>query len=202
MCGCECCIFDKNIHSSLLSWRDRYLKKLKDQSQNDQSRRYGEKTHHIYTTYKNTVMPHGRHIYAKASDMENTTMCAYPYADDALPHWKCILRCCADCPCINLPEQETNKKNEETIPSIRFHIYHIIGRCTAHGIIPLKDNTICYMRKQESLTYKYTKIYTRKELVMTETTISDFNTSFYIPANPKVGFSPTTCAHTWYKSLW
>ena len=32
MCGCECCISAKIIHSSLLSWRDKYLKKLKDQS--------------------------------------------------------------------------------------------------------------------------------------------------------------------------
>ena len=24
MCGCECCICAKSIHSSLLSWRDRY----------------------------------------------------------------------------------------------------------------------------------------------------------------------------------
>ena len=74
MCGCECCIYDKSIHSSLLSWRDRYLKKLKDKSQNTQSRRSGEKARHIYTTYKNTVMPHGSHIHAKASDMANATM--------------------------------------------------------------------------------------------------------------------------------
>ena len=26
MCGCECWIYDKSIHSSLLSWRDWYLK--------------------------------------------------------------------------------------------------------------------------------------------------------------------------------
>ena len=26
MCGCECCIYAKSINSSLLSWRDRYLK--------------------------------------------------------------------------------------------------------------------------------------------------------------------------------
>ena len=26
ICGCECCISAKSIHSSLLSWRDRYLK--------------------------------------------------------------------------------------------------------------------------------------------------------------------------------
>ena len=32
MCGCECCISDKILHSILLSWRDRYLKKLKDKS--------------------------------------------------------------------------------------------------------------------------------------------------------------------------
>ena len=41
ICGCECCISDKSIHSSLLSWLDRYLKKLKDQIQNAQGRRSG-----------------------------------------------------------------------------------------------------------------------------------------------------------------
>ena len=68
MCRCECCISSKSIHSSLISWRDRYMKKLKDRSQNSQSRRSGEKAHHIHETYKNTFMPHGRHIYARASD--------------------------------------------------------------------------------------------------------------------------------------
>ena len=110
MCGCECCISAKSIHSSLLSWRDRYLKKLKDQSQNSQIRRSGEKAHQIYTTYKNTVIPHGSHIYATASDMENATMCTYPQSEHALPHWKYVLRCCNDCPCINITDQETNKK--------------------------------------------------------------------------------------------
>ena len=32
MCGCECCISAKSIHSSLLSWRDRYLKNLRIKS--------------------------------------------------------------------------------------------------------------------------------------------------------------------------
>ena len=82
----------------------------------------------------------------------------------------------------------TNKKNEETTPSIRFHIYHIIGRCTTHGIIPLKDKNICYICEQYSLPAKSTKIYTRKELVIKETTISEFYTSFYIPAIQKLAF--------------
>ena len=133
MCGCECYISAKSIHSSLLSWRDRYLKKLKDQIQNSQSRRSGVKANHIYTTYKNTVMPYRSHIYAKASEMANATMCSYPQSEHTLPHWKCVLRCCADCPCINIPDQETTKKHDKTTPSIRFHIYHIIG----HDLYPI-----------------------------------------------------------------
>ena len=52
-------------------------------------------------------MPHRCHIYAKEYDMTKATMCAYPQSDHALPHCKCVLRCCADCPCINLTDQET-----------------------------------------------------------------------------------------------
>ena len=102
--------------------------------------------------------------------MENATMCAYPRSDNALPHWKWVLRYYADCPCINIPDQQKNMS----------HIYHIIGCCTDHGRITLKDNKICCMCKQEYLLDKSTKIYTRKELVMTETTIYDFHTSFSI----------------------
>ena len=77
MCGCECCISYKSINSSLLSWHDRYLKKLKDKIQNSQNRRYGKKENSIYEAYKNTVMPHGRRIYDKAYDISTATMCAY-----------------------------------------------------------------------------------------------------------------------------
>ena len=78
-------------------------------------------------------MPHRSHIYATASDMTNSTMCTYPWSEHALPHWKFLLRCCADCPCINLPDQETDNNSSDTTPSILFHIYHIIARCTARG---------------------------------------------------------------------
>ena len=90
---------------------------------------------------------------------------------------------------ILLTKKQLKNITKQTL--IRFHIYHIIGSCTAHGRISLKDKNICYMCKQESLPYKYTKIYTRKELVMMETTISDFHTSFYIPAIQKLAFHMT-----------
>ena len=44
------------------------------------------------------------------------------------------------------------------------------------------------MCKQESSSDNSTKIYTRKELVMTETTISDFHTSLYIQDIQKLAF--------------
>ena len=47
-------------------------------------------------------------------------------------------------PCINLPDQEKYNQYSETEPSIRFHIYHIIGRCTAHGTITLKDKKMLH----------------------------------------------------------
>ena len=106
------------------------------------------------------MIPHGRHIYAKASDMAKATMCAYPQSDHALPYWKCVLQCCANCPCINITDQETDNQYSDTALSIKFHIYHIIGRCTAHVRIPLRDKKICRKCKQESSTEKYTKIYT------------------------------------------
>ena len=80
------------------------------------------------------------------------------------------------------------KKHDENTSSLKFYIYHIIGSCTNHGRISLKDKNICYMCKQESLPDKSTKIYTRKELVMTETTITNFHTCFYIPAIQNLDF--------------
>ena len=84
MCGGECCIYANIIHSSLLSWCDRYLEKLKDKIQNAQSRKSCEKAHHIYETYKNTVMPYGRHIYSKSSDIANSTIAGFT-KDDISP---------------------------------------------------------------------------------------------------------------------
>ena len=104
-------------------------------------------------------MLHGRHIYAKGSDMAKATMCTYPQSDHVLPHCKFVLQCCSEYPYINLPDQQTNKKHEKTPPSITFLISHIIGRCTAHGRIPLKEekNVTCVNNNLHQITLqKYT----------------------------------------------
>ena len=52
MCGCERYIYDKIIHLSLLSYRDHYLRKIKNLSQNTQNRMSGKKPNSIFETYK------------------------------------------------------------------------------------------------------------------------------------------------------
>ena len=86
MCGCKCCISAKSMHSSLLSWRDRYFKNSRISAKMLQTESLGKKKIHIYETYKYTVMPHGRHIYAKSYDMANAKMCTNSQSDHELPH--------------------------------------------------------------------------------------------------------------------
>ena len=43
------------------------------------------KKQNVYTKYiLKTVMPHGRHIYAKSYDMVKATMCSYHQSDHEL----------------------------------------------------------------------------------------------------------------------
>ena len=148
----------------------------------------GKEQIRIYETYKNTVMTQGRHIYANAYDMAKATMCEYSQSDHVLPHYKCVLRCYAQCPGINIPDQEADYKHPNPNPSIRFQIYHLIASCKKHGRLTLTDKKGCCEFQQDTALGKSTKIYTRKELVMMETTISNFHTSFFIPEMQKFAF--------------
>ena len=98
------------------------------------------------------------------------------------------MRCCAKCPSINLLDQETDDQYSNTSPSIRCHIYHIIVRCSTHGRPLLTDKNNFRKCKQDYALEQSTKIYPRNELVMMETTISNFHTSFYIPEIQKLAF--------------
>ena len=84
-------------------------------------------------------MTHGRHIYAKSSDMSKGKMCTYPYSDHVFPHWKCVMIYCAKFARVNLPDQETYNQYSYTSPSILFHIYRLIACCTTHGRLLLNE---------------------------------------------------------------
>ena len=103
-------------------------------------------------------------------------------------HLQCVLRCCSKCPSTNISDQETDYQYSDTSLLICFHIYHITARCTKHGRLPLNDRKCFCNCQQDTASKQSTKIYNRKELVMMETTISNFRTSFYIPEVQKLAF--------------
>ena len=90
-------------------------------------------------------MPHRHHIYAKASGMSEAKMCAYPQSYHASPHWKCVWKCCYKFPTNNLTDQEIDDQYYNIIPSILFHIYHLIARFTTHGRLPLNYKVFLQM---------------------------------------------------------
>ena len=95
-----------------------------------------------------------------------------------LPHWKCVFRCCAKFPNVNLPDQEIDYQYFDTSPSIRFRVYRLIARCKTHGRLPLTEKKMCHKCKQDTASEQSTKVYTIKELVMMENIISNFHASF------------------------
>ena len=115
-------------------------------------------------------------------------MCAYPTSQHALPRWKCVLCCCSNCPCIDIPGQESYRNHFNTSPSISFHIYNLIERCTIHGRRPLDEKKFCRLCLQILDSVPPAKLYTRKELIMTEKYIYEFHTSFYISRIKKLAF--------------
>ena len=93
----------------------------------------GENKISIYETYKNTVMSHRRHIYAKTHNMSKEKMYEYLKSDHASLHWKCVMWFCARCLSFNIPEQETDDQYTNTSTSIRFQSYHLIENCSTHA---------------------------------------------------------------------
>ena len=114
-------------------------------------------------------------------------MCAYPPSQHTLPHSKCVLHFCANCPCFDLPGQKFDNHHSNTCPMIFFYVYHLVACCSVHGRRPFM--IFYFFLCLRDLTYVIlTKIFARKELFMTETSISDFHTSFYIPEIQKPAF--------------
>ena len=88
MCGCECCIYSKSMHSSLLSWRESFFEKTQDQICNSQKIRSGEMSNNLFEIYKHYVTPHRNHMFQTESDIAMVTMCEYIPSNYELPHWK------------------------------------------------------------------------------------------------------------------
>ena len=113
-------------------------------------------------------------------------MCAYPDASIKLPHWKCVLRCCANCPTLVIPDEESNPHYETS--RIKFHVYQDMTKCSLHGSRPLtevKKCSLCDALPEDALKGSLS---TRKNLVLHETSINEFHANYYSTAIAKLAF--------------
>ena len=147
-----------------------------------------------FDAYKKSVMTHGHHSCQKAYSMAMDTICAYPPSQHEFPHWKYVLRCCDNFPRIDITIQESDKHHSNKCIMIHSHVYHLTSWCSVLGIFPLSEKEICSLCLCDTDSMPPVKLYTRKYLVMIETSISDLHRSFYIPEIQKLEFHPK---HVW-----
>ena len=105
-----------------------------------------------------------------------------------LQNWKCAMRCYAKCTSINIPYQETDDQYSDTSPSIRFHIYHLISRCSTHGRLTLTEKN-CHKCKQDSDSEQSTKYIHQERASDDEDSHFEFSYKFLRPRNSEVGVS-------------
>ena len=131
------------MHLYLLTCCYCHVKHLKNRSHNAQNRRSGKLSISLFETYKNSVRPHGCHIYNYTAYMDMAKMCPCPSQHHGLPHWKYVLLCCDKCPGITIICKDTNKDEANTCSKICFHVYRNASHCTVRGIRPYEEQTIC-----------------------------------------------------------
>ena len=95
---------------------------------------------------------------------------------------------CANCPRIYIPSQELDKNHYITRPMICFNVYHLIAHFLLHGRCTLDKGKTCRLCLHDPASIPFAKLYTRKEIIMMEKSITEFNTSFYITAIKKLVF--------------
>ena len=69
----------------------------------------------------------------------------------AVPHYKCVLCCCAQFTRIDITSLESDQHSSNVNPTINFHVYQNISCCTVHEIRPFNKDKEC--QRCESSTY-------------------------------------------------
>ena len=122
MCGCEVCILAISLQNDLNSYRLTHLRRL-EKSRID-----------IISTnnYRKQIYKDEKHVHPHPKDALRLIQCP-PVDGFQVPHMKCILRRCNQCPKFRLFDEE--KKITDRDPKISFHFFQKIAKCSVHGII-------------------------------------------------------------------
>ena len=176
MCGCECCIYAKSIHSSLLSWRDRYFKNPNIKTKMTKAEGL-VKNHITYMKHIKIQWCHMGVIFLPKHQIWQMLQCAHTLS--LIMHFHTRNMYCGAVPTVLVSIFLTKKKNmTKQHPQLGFTfntsldvvLFMVEYHWTTRKYVTCVNKNLYQINLQ--------KIYTRKELVMMETTISDFHTSF------------------------
>ena len=67
---------------------------------------------------------------------------------------------------------------------IRFHVYKNVSRCTMHSQRPQEERTIFSLCYTYGIYVNPGELYTHKDLVLLETSISEFHYKYFTPDIP------------------
>jgi hypothetical protein len=185
MCGCEVCLTVIGMQQSLNAWRHRLLRKLKDESAASyMSRDQKLALDARITTYAHDVFRNNNTWHEKPREAIKEVQCK-EVDGVGLPHWKCVLSRCSNCPTYPVPHEEKGTNDES--PMIRFHVYENFSQCTIHGLLTLRAKE-CPGCISLADGIKKGKIGTRKHLTLLVRPIGTFMNDFYIPALLKYAY--------------
>ena len=110
--------------------------------------------------------------------MAMATMCTFLSNIHDMPHWKCVLQYLSNCTIIGIPGQYYTSEKQKCVQQyVLMYIY------LDHGVQLMSIDHM--MGKQHVFlifpTIETRTKYCRKELILRETSIAQFNKKFYIP---------------------
>ena len=139
-----------------------------------------------YTSYKQEVFDDNKDLHPKAKDAAMSTLCNPFDPQHNLPQWKCVLRCCNNCPPLYQPKEETSPDGQ--VPQIYYHVYKTIATCSIHKQRPPEETQFCMLCANNLVTNERGKFTKRKQLVRMCTDIDTFHKEYYQPGIYKLSF--------------
>ena len=201
MCGCECFISIKIIHSSLLSWRDWYLKILQDKPK--MLKKEGlVKNHIVYMKHIEIHWYHIDFIFMPKHQIWQRLPCVHIFS--LIVHF------------------HTGNMYFDAVLTVQVSIFltkkQIISIQTQHHqlgwtfitslrvvllMVEFHWKTIKYVICVKNNLYQTNLQYIHQKRISYDGDRNFlFSYQFLYSSHPKVGLSTTTCGHTWYKPLW
>jgi hypothetical protein len=182
MCGCETCLTISSNHKSLMAFRQRRLRELKVEAEReDQEAVYRTRAQLEYHEYRH-------YVFLVNNDDDEETM-RYPKPRNALEcimcppvasgyrHWNCMMRRCENCP--QFPYHESEQRQDDQAPTIRFHRYCNATKCSVHGDLAVNTKT-CQKCEELPANVKKGKVRTRKHLTLLTRSIGTFMKEYYL----------------------